>query len=78
MISTTQTTWWHGINPDANFCPKCGCSVNSDRFERDWDKFDTFNCDCGWTGTYDKFLKNKVEATKMIRKKKLMKIKNEN
>lgn len=75
MTNTTSTTWWYGINPDTNFCPRCVCSVNYDTFEKNWNK-GTFNCKCGWVGTYDEFL-NKVEATKMGRKKKLIKIENE-
>ena len=75
MISTTHTTtFWYGINPDANFCPNCGCSVNHNTFERDFDKFDTFKCKCGWIGTYDKFLNNAIEAKKIGRKNKIIEI----
>ena len=78
MITTQSTTLWYGINPEDNFCPRCGCSVNGDKFERDWDKFDTFKCKCGWLGTYDQFLKNPIDAKKIGRKNKIIKIENEN
>ena len=73
MINTTSTTWWYGINPDANFCPKCGCSVNWDTFKKDHKKFGTFNCECGWIGYYSDFL-NAIEVKKMFRKKKIIEI----
>jgi hypothetical protein len=77
MISTTQTTWWYGINPETNFCPKCGCSVDGNTFERDLKKFDVYYCKCGWAGHYDDFLKNSIDAKKIGRKNKIIKIENE-
>lgn len=80
MISTTHTTThWYGIDPNTNFCPRCGCSVNYKTFERIWDKFDDFKCKCGWKGNDVNFLKNVVESKKIGRKNKIIEIeKNEN
>jgi hypothetical protein len=74
MITTQSTTLWYGIDPESNFCPRCGCSVNYETFERIWDKYDGFKCKCGWSGTYDQFLKNAIEAKKIGRKNKIIEI----